>query len=228
VVDKALMDPSEITNDVVNNLMSDLLARYPNVEFQLQGNSKEQADAMFSLMKGLLFALFAIYTLLAIPLKSYSQPFIIMSVIPFGIVGAIIGHLVLGMAVSVLSICGIIALSGVVVNDSLIMVDFVNRARKEGLSLIDAAISAGTQRFRAIILTSLTTFMGLMPIVFERSLQAQIVIPMAISLAFGILFATVITLLLVPALYLILNDIKNVFVNKKKHSHLAHSEPPTS
>ena len=151
-----------------------------------------------------------------------------MSVIPFGIVGAIIGHLVLGMAVSVLSICGIIALSGVVVNDSLIMVDFVNRARKEGLSLIDAAISAGTQRFRAIILTSLTTFMGLMPIVFERSLQAQIVIPMAISLAFGILFATVITLLLVPALYLILNDIKNVFVNKKKHSHLAHSEPPTS
>ena len=179
-------------------------------------------------MKGLLFALFAIYTLLAIPLKSYSQPFIIMSVIPFGIVGAIIGHLVLGMAVSVLSICGIIALSGVVVNDSLIMVDFVNRARKEGLSLIDAAISAGTQRFRAIILTSLTTFMGLMPIVFERSLQAQIVIPMAISLAFGILFATVITLLLVPALYLILNDIKNVFVNKKKHSHLAHSEPPTS
>ena len=222
------MDPSEITNDVVNNLMSDLLARYPNVEFQLQGNSKEQADAMFSIMKGLLFALFAIYTLLAIPLKSYSQPFIIMSVIPFGIVGAIIGHLVLGMAVSVLSICGILALSGVVVNDSLIMVDFVNRARKEGLSLIDAAISAGTQRFRAIILTSLTTFMGLMPIVFERSLQAQIVIPMAISLAFGILFATVITLLLVPALYLILNDIKNVFVNKKKHSHLAHSEPPTS
>jgi multidrug efflux pump subunit AcrB len=165
-------------------------------------------------MQGLLFALFAIYALLAIPLRSYSQPLIIMSVIPFGVVGAIIGHLVLGMAVSVLSICGIIALSGVVVNDSLIMVDFVNRARKEGLSLMDAAISAGTQRFRAIILTSLTTFMGLMPIVFERSLQAQIVIPMAISLAFGILFATVITLLLVPALYLILNDIRMIFKGK--------------
>lgn len=215
-VDKALMDPSEVTNDVIDSIMPDLLERYPNVEFQLQGNSKEQADAMLSLMKGLLFALFAIYTLLAIPLKSYSQPFIIMSVIPFGIVGAIIGHLVLGMAVSVLSICGIIALSGVVVNDSLIMVDFVNRARKEGFSLMEAAISAGTQRFRAIILTSLTTFMGLMPIVFEKSLQAQIVIPMAISLAFGILFATVITLLLVPALYLILNDIKNVFKGRKQ------------
>ena len=164
----------------------------------------------------LLFSLFAIYALLAIPLKSYSQPLIIMSVIPFGIVGAIVGHLVLGMAVSVLSICGIIALSGVVVNDSLIMVDFVNRARKEGMSLMDAAISAGTQRFRAIILTSLTTFMGLMPIVFERSLQAQVVIPMAISLAFGILFATVITLLLGPALYLILNDLKNVFKGRKQ------------
>jgi len=214
-VDKALLDPSEVTNDVIENLMPDLLARYPKVDFQLQGNSKEQADAMISLMQGLLFALFAIYTLLAIPLKSYSQPFIIMSVIPFGIVGAIVGHLVLGMAVSVLSICGIIALSGVVVNDSLIMVDFVNRARKEGMSLMDAAISAGTQRFRAIILTSLTTFMGLMPIVFERSLQAQVVIPMAISLAFGILFATVITLLLVPALYLILNDLKSVFKGRK-------------
>ena len=216
VVDKALLDPSEVTNDLIENLMPDLLARYPKVDFQLQGNSKEQADATMGLLQGLLFALFAIYALLAIPLKSYSQPLIIMSVIPFGVVGAIIGHLVLGMAVSVLSICGIIALSGVVVNDSLIMVDFVNRARKEGMSLMEAAISAGTQRFRAIILTSLTTFMGLMPIVFERSLQAQVVIPMAISLAFGILFATVITLLLVPALYLILNDLRNVFKGRRQ------------
>jgi len=215
VVDKAVMDPSEITSEVIETVMPSLLERYPQVDFQLQGNSKEQADAMISLAQGLLFALFAIYALLAIPLKSYSQPFIIMSVIPFGVVGAIVGHLVLGVAVSVLSICGIIALSGVVVNDSLIMVDFVNRERKEGKSLIDAAISAGTQRFRAIILTSLTTFMGLMPIVFERSLQAQVVIPMAISLAFGILFATVITLLLVPSLYLILNDVKNVFKGRK-------------
>ena len=215
VVDKGALDPGEITGDVVENVMPDLLERYPAVEFQLQGNSKEEQEAMLSLLKGMAFALFAIYALLAIPLKSYSQPLIIMSVIPFGIVGAIIGHLVLDQAVSVLSICGIIALSGVVVNDSLIMVDFVNRARQEGHRLFDAAISAGTQRFRAIILTSLTTFMGLMPIVFERSLQAQIVIPMAISLAFGILFATVITLLLVPALYIILDDIKNLFRRKK-------------
>ena len=224
VVDKAVMDPSEITGEIIDNVMPTLLERYPNVEFQLQGNAKEQDDATFSLLQGFFFALFAIYALLAIPLRSYSQPLIIMSVIPFGIVGAIVGHWVLGMAVSVLSICGIIALSGVVVNDSLIMVDFVNRARKEGLSLMEAAISAGTQRFRAIILTSLTTFMGLMPIVFERSLQAQIVIPMAISLAFGILFATVITLLLVPALYLILNDLKNVLKGRKNSQAAGNTE----
>ncbi len=213
-VDKDALDPGDITREVIEDVMPDLLERYPSVSFELQGNSREQQEAMAGLLKGLLFALFAIYALLAIPLKSYSQPLIIMSVIPFGIVGAIIGHLVLDMAVSVLSICGIIALSGVVVNDSLIMVDFVNRARREGHSLRQAAISAGTQRFRAIILTSLTTFMGLMPIVFERSLQAQIVIPMAISLAFGILFATIITLLLVPSLYVILDDIKGVFRRK--------------
>lgn len=216
-VDKSRLDPGEITSDVIAKVMPDLLDRYPRVHYQLQGNSKEQGEAMIGLLQGLLFALFAIYALLAIPLRSYSQPFIIMSVIPFGIVGAIVGHLLLGQAVSVLSLCGIIALTGVVVNDSLIMVDFVNRAREEGFSLREAAVNAGAQRFRAIILTSLTTFMGLMPIVFEKSLQAQVVIPMAISLAFGILFATVITLLLVPALYLILNDIKNIFRKTPVH-----------
>ncbi|MBU3022759.1 efflux RND transporter permease subunit [Aestuariibacter sp. A3R04] len=214
-VDKDRIDPGEITREVITTIVPDLLDQYPQVNFKLQGNSKEEQDAMMGLVKGLAFALFAIYALLAIPLRSYSQPLIIMSVIPFGIVGAIFGHLVLGLAVSVLSICGIIALSGVVVNDSLIMVDFVNRSRREGHRLVDAAIQAGTQRFRAIVLTSLTTFMGLMPIVFERSLQAQIVIPMAVSLAFGILFATVITLILVPCLYLMMHDLGNFFGGKK-------------
>ena len=207
-VNKDIVDPSEVSSDVVKNIIPEMLERYPNVVFKLQGNSREQGEAITSLINGFVFALLVIFALMAIPLKSYSQPLIIMSVIPFGLVGAIIGHLILGKAVSVLSICGIIALAGVVVNDSLIMVDFVNRARKEGAQLKDAVLNAGTQRFRAIILTSLTTFMGLLPIVFEKSLQAQIVIPMAISLAFGILFATIITLLLVPSLYLILDDIK--------------------
>jgi multidrug efflux pump subunit AcrB len=213
-VNKDIIDPGEVARDVMMNVVPDMLERYPDVSTKLQGASREQGEAMVSLGLGFLFALFAIYVLMAIPLKSYSQPIIIMSVIPFGLVGAVVGHVILFKAVSVLSMCGIIALSGVVVNDSLIMVDFVNRARQEGRSLMESVLSAGTERFRAIVLTSLTTFMGLMPIVFERSLQAQIVIPMAISLAFGILFATVITLLLVPSLYLMLDDIKSVFTGK--------------
>ncbi len=215
-VNKDIVDPGEVARDVISSAIPEMLKKYPDVDFKLQGTSREQGEAMVSLAQGFIFALLAIYALMAIPLKSYSQPIIIMSVIPFGLVGAIVGHMLLGKAVSVLSICGIIALAGVVVNDSLIMVDFVNRARKEGMSLMESVLSAGTQRFRAIILTSLTTFMGLLPIIFERSLQAQIVIPMAISLAFGILFATVITLLLVPSLYLILDDIKNVIRGKKR------------
>ena len=150
----------------------------------------------------------AVYALMAIPLKSYSQPLIIMSVIPFGIIGAVIGHWILGMPVSILSLFGIIALSGVVVNDSLVMVDYVNKAKEAGTDLRHAVLDAGCRRFRAITLTSLTTFFGLLPIVLEKSLQAKIVIPMAISLAFGIIFATIITLLLIPCLYLILADAK--------------------
>jgi len=215
-VNKDVVDPGEVARDVMSNFIPELLERYPDVSSKLQGTSREQSEAMASLAQGFLFALLAIYALMAIPLKSYSQPLIIMSVIPFGLIGAIVGHMILFKAVSVLSICGIIALSGVVVNDSLIMVDFVNRARKEGRSLMESVLAAGTERFRAIVLTSLTTFMGLMPIVFERSLQAQIVIPMAISLAFGILFATVITLLLVPSLYLVLDDIKGIFRDEEQ------------
>jgi multidrug efflux pump subunit AcrB len=224
-VDKGLLDPNEIANQVRDEFIPALLEKYPSVSFRLEGASKEQNEALSSLMFGMLFALFAIYSLMAIPLKSYSQPIVIMSVIPFGIVGAIIGHLALGHSVSVLSLCGIIALTGVVVNDSLIMVDFVNRARREGHSMMQAAMQAGSQRFRAIILTSLTTFMGLAPIVFfEKSLQAQIVIPMAISLAFGILFATVITLILVPCLYMILGDIKGLFRSKPSDQNSPHQQ----
>jgi multidrug efflux pump subunit AcrB len=159
-----------------------------------------------SLVQGFLFALFAIYALMAIPLKSYSQPFIIMAVIPFGIIGALFGHLLLGLTLNILSLCGIVALAGVVVNDSLILVDFVNKARAKGLSITQAAVDSGCYRFRAIILTSLTTFVGLVPILLETSLQALIVIPMATSLAFGILFSTLVTLILIPLLYIILDD----------------------
>ena len=150
--------------------------------------------------------MFLIYILIAIPLKSYLQPLIIMSVIPFGLIGAVIGHIVLNEAISMFSLFGLVALAGVVVNDSIIMVDFINKARQEGMDIIQAVVNSGTQRFRAIILTSLTTAIGLMPIMTETSTQAQFVIPMAISIAFGIVFATVITLFLVPCLYVLQDD----------------------
>jgi multidrug efflux pump subunit AcrB len=220
--DKRQVEPSKVVQQIQMEYIPKLMEKYPSVSTDLFGNSKDEAESMLDLAKAAVFALFCIYALMAIPLKSYSQPIIIMSVIPFGLIGAILGHLVLGMDISILSMFGIIALAGVVVNDSLIMVDFVNRDRAQGHSIKHAAINAGTQRFRAIILTSLTTFLGLVPIIFfEKSLQAQIVIPMATSLAFGIVFATVITLILIPALYVILNDIKGVFGRKGQVDQIA-------
>ncbi|RUO77908.1 efflux RND transporter permease subunit [Idiomarina seosinensis] len=207
-VDKESVEPFRIVKEVREQKIQEILDQYPSVGFQLQGATQDEAEATGSLALGGLLAMFAVYALMAIPLRSYSQPLIIMSVIPFGMIGAIIGHWIIGMPVSILSLFGIIALAGVVVNDSLVMVDYVNKARAVGTDLRHAVLDAGCRRFRAITLTSLTTFFGLLPIVLEKSLQAKIVIPMAISLAFGIVFATVITLLLIPCLYLILADAK--------------------
>ena len=205
-VDKENYEPGKITADILQRELPEVLAGYPGVRHRLSGSSQSQGEVQADLVKGALFALFLIYALMAIPLRSYAQPLIIMSVIPFGTIGALVGHLILGIEVSMMSFFGIIALAGVVVNDSLILVDFVNKERAMGIPLQKAVTDAATKRFRAILLTSLTTFFGLIPIVLETSLQAQIVIPMAASLAFGILFATVITLFLIPSLYMILND----------------------
>jgi len=206
-VDKDHYEPGKITNDVLTQDLPAVLAQFPGVHYKLSGATETQQEVQTDLVKGALFALFLIYSLMAVPLKSYSQPLIIMSVIPFGAIGALVGHWILGIEVSMMSFFGIIALSGVVVNDSLILVDFVNRERAAGVPLAQAVTDATKKRFRAILLTSLTTFFGLIPIVLETSLQAAIMIPMAASLAFGILFATVITLFLIPALYLILDDV---------------------
>jgi multidrug efflux pump subunit AcrB len=164
----------------------------------------------------MIMAMFLIYALLAIPLKSYVQPLIIMSVIPFGIIGAVFGHWITGINFSLMSAFGVIALAGVVVNDSLVLTDFINRARREdGMSVEEAVVQSGVQRFRPVLLTSLTTFFGLVPILLERSLQAQFIIPMATSLAFGILFATVITLFLIPILYLMLFNVRERFRRRR-------------
>ena len=160
-------------------------------------------------------AMVIVYILLAIPFKSYFQPLVVMSSIPFGLTGAVFGHLVMGMNFSILSVMGIVALTGVVVNDSLVMVDFINRYRTEGNTIRQAVLEAGPRRFRPIFLTSLTTFVGLAPLILEKSMQAKFMIPMAVSLAFGVIFATMITLLLVPVSYLVLEKyILKTEVNK--------------
>ncbi|WP_318494782.1 efflux RND transporter permease subunit [Photobacterium leiognathi] len=207
-VDKSQTSPSDIYNDILENKLDQLRQAFPSVKFALDGRAKDEKNTKGSLIRDSILALITIFALMAIPLRSYSQPLIIMSVIPFGIIGAIAGHYLAGLTLNLLSVFGILALAGVVVNDSLVLVSFINRALKQGVPLEQAVVNAGCSRFRAIVLTSMTTFFGLAPILLEDSLQAQIVIPMATSLAFGILFATVVTLLLVPSLYLILADIK--------------------
>ncbi len=190
---------------------------YPGVTYSFEGEQKDQAQSVKEIGQKFLVALLGMYILLAIPLKSYIQPLIVMVVIPFGLVGAIGGHMLMGFSLSIMSMCGIVALAGVVVNDSLVLVDYVNRHVAAGQSMHDAACEAGAARFRPILLTSMTTFVGLMPMVLETDIQAKFLIPMAVSLSFGILFATFITLLLVPCVYLMLEDVGKRFgINREE------------
>ncbi len=208
-VDEDIVTANEIVADLAaSGRLDDLARAHPEVVFSFGGEQREQSEFLSSLGRGWLIALMAIYALLAVPLRSYSQPLIIMAAIPFGLVGAVWGHALMGHDFSMFSLIGLVALSGVVVNDSLVMVDYVNTRRREGHTLDDAVRVAGRARFRAILLTSLTTFAGLTPLLLETSVQAQMLIPMAISLGFGVLAATAITLLLVPAIYMIVEDVK--------------------
>ena len=211
-VDLTKANANEILAKFEKDHISPLLKDYPSVNYSFEGEQREQRDTLGSLFKNFALALFVVYVLLAVPFKSYLQPLIIMSAIPFGFTGAVIGHLVMGMNLAVLSIIGIVALSGVVVNDSLVMVDFINRYKREdGKTNLEAAMAAGPRRFRPILLTSVTTFVGLFPLLIEKSVQAKFLVPMAISLAFGVLFATLITLILVPTSYMVTEDIKGLF-----------------
>jgi multidrug efflux pump subunit AcrB len=193
--------------DMTAELLPALMEQHPGLSYSFEGRQADQRESVQGLIRGLLAAIVLIYVILAIPFKSYGQPLIIMVSIPFGIVGAVIGHLLMGFSLSVISVFGIVALAGVVVNDSLVLIDFFNQKRREGVGVHDAIMAASIQRFRPIILTTLTTFGGLLPMIFETSRQARFLIPMAISLGFGILFATGITLLLIPSLTMILEDL---------------------
>lgn len=200
-----------LSSNLKKDVLPRLMEKYPLLTYSFEGRQAEIRDSVQSLIQGLLFALLVIYALLAVPFKSYFQPLIIMLCIPFGIIGAIIGHLIMGYSLSVMSIFGIVALSGVVVNGSLVLIDFTNRKTREGESPSDAVHHAARQRFRPIMLTTLTTFFGLMPMILETSRQARFLIPMAISLGFGVLFATIITLVMVPCFYLMTEDIKKAY-----------------
>ncbi|MFV8820055.1 efflux RND transporter permease subunit [Haliea sp. E17] len=207
MADTDVVEPNKVLDDLARNFLPELQRKYPGLKWERSGLAGEESRLVISLVVGFGLALFGIYALLAIPTASYLQPLIIMGVIPFGIIGAVLGHWMLDYPVSMMSGMGLVALSGVVVNDSLILVDYVNQAVKGGSAPHAAIVEAACKRFRAIMLTSLTTFLGLAPMLLERSAQAESMIPMAISLAFGIVFATIITLLLIPALYLILEDL---------------------
>jgi multidrug efflux pump subunit AcrB len=207
---------NEILNALVAESLPSLIEKYPGLSYSFEGRQADMRESMASLVQGLFMALLAIYGLLAVPFRSYAQPLIIMVSIPFGIVGAVIGHILMGYSLSLMSLFGIVALSGVVVNDSLVLIDFANRERREHeVNAHDAVLTAGVARFRPIILTTLTTFGGLAPMIFETSRQARFLIPMAISLGFGIVFATLITLVLVPSLYMVVVDAIEVMRCKK-------------
>jgi multidrug efflux pump subunit AcrB len=198
---------SQVITSVRDEALPELRGDYPGITWIFEGSDAEMRRATTTLWGYFGLALAVIYSLLAIAFRDYMQPLIVLVAIPFGIVGAVLGHIWLGYDISIVSLMGVIALSGVVINDSLIMIDFANRRRKENASPFEAISQAGVRRFRPILLTTLTTFGGLMPLIFEKSLQAQYIIPMAISLGFGILFSTTIILVLIPCLYLILEDL---------------------
>jgi multidrug efflux pump subunit AcrB len=199
----------EVLGDLEAGALPELVEKYRGLLYSFEGHQAEMSESMSSLRVTFVLSMMAIYALLAIPFRSYSQPLIIMAGIPFGAIGAFLGHLLMGYDLCVPSMFGVVALSGVVVNDALVLVDFANRRRREsGLSPHDAIHAATLQRFRPVLLTTLTTFAGLSPMIFETSRQARFLIPMALSLGFGILFATLITLVLIPSLYITLEDMK--------------------
>jgi multidrug efflux pump subunit AcrB len=207
-LDETKNNAFKIITDLKADFLPGLIQNHPGISYTLEGQQKEREKSVGSLFRGFIFGLMVIFAILSVLFRSYFQPLIIMISIPFGVIGAILGHYILGDDLSLMSIFGIVGLTGIVVNDSLVLIDFVNKGLKSGQKLMEAVYNAGLARFRAVILTTVTTVAGLLPIILEESFQAQFLIPMAVSLSFGLAFATLITLLLVPSVYILLNDIK--------------------
>ena len=218
LIDSEITNTAEVVMSLKKFLLPETINQNPQLQYSFEGARRAQTNTMAGVKKGGAVAIVLIFCLLALQFRSYLQPIIIMTAIPFGMVGAVLGHLLLGYNLSIISVLGIVALTGIVVNDSLILVDFINRNREKGGTIIYAVLESGVRRFRPIVLTTLTTFFGLLPMLFETSRQARFLIPMAISLAFGILFSTLIILYLIPVLYTILEDFKGLV--SRKHEKL--------
>ena len=202
-VDLAVITGADANGILVDEVLPELTAANPELTYSFGGEQEQQLASLGSLYRGFAVAMLTIFVLLAIPLRSYTKPFIVMAVIPFGIVGVILGHLILGLDFTTTAILGILGLSGVVVNDSLVMMDFIDQRRREGAPARTAIIEGAKGRFRPIMLTSVTTFLGFTPLILERAIQAQFLRPFAASLGFGIVITTAILMMLIPALYTI-------------------------
>ncbi len=202
-VDEDIVTAQEANALVADQIMPPILADYPALQYDFGGQQKEQQDSFGDLGAAFGLALIVIYGLLAIPFRSYTQPLIIMAAIPFGLVGALFGHLLLGIPLGILSVFGIVALSGVIINGALVLIDFLNENLQTGMRPEDAVIDAAKSRFRPIMLTAITTFLGVAPITFETSIQAQFLIPMSASLGFGVLIGTALLMLVIPALAIV-------------------------
>lgn len=224
---QAIIDPTEANaNELTASLeedFADFSKRFPNVAWSFEGQKADMAESMSGIVRGFAIAVLLIYLIVAILFKSYTQPLLVMAAIPISFLGVVFGHLLMGLDLTLLSLIGSVALAGVVVNDSLILVDLINRKRYAGMPLNQAVREGSKGRLRAILLTSITTIAGLAPLMMEKSFQAQFLVPMAVSLVFGLAFATVLTLVFVPAMYLILEDVRRRF--RRGWNRLWHGTP---
>lgn len=203
-------NPSEIMGELAATYLPEQMAKYPGLSWKFEGEEERRQESLSGIMGIMPVVMLVMYALLAIPFGSYVQPLIVLLAIPFGLAGAVWGHMIMGMSLSMLSIFGMVAVAGVVVNDSLVLVDFINKFTDKAHLSVDAVINAGKRRFRPILMTSLTTFFGLFPMILEKSLHARFLIPMAVSLAFGVLFTTIVALVLVPCVYMLIEDCKQL------------------
>jgi len=224
-INEEIANAREIVEDLKKGYLNSLVTHFPGVTYDLEGQAKRTEESIDSLKLGFSLAAMMIFLLLASQFRSYVQPVIIMTAIPFGLIGAIVGHYFMNLDITMISIFGIVALSGIVVNDALILIDFINSKVREGVLVFDAVIEAGQNRFRPVLLTSVTTVAGLFPLLLETSFQAQFLIPMAVSISFGLIAATVLTLVFVPSLYVVVNDIINIFIPREDETEAESSLP---